>query len=126
MGSESYIFLVCLFFIFLLIPFIIPFNKWFVVFNITFQIISIISMFKLVMLSTSNQFTYTTLLAIISFITLIFPFSLSVLIRSYYIYYQKKASNCLLFGDFLMIIILSLLVMLSFCCGFILTSFLLK
>lgn len=126
MGSESYIFLGCLFFIFLLIPFIIPFNKGFVVFNIIFQIIAVISMLKLVMLSTSNQFTDTTLLAIISFITIIFPFSLSILIRFYYIYYQKKISNCLLFSDFLVMIILSLLVMSSFCCGFILTSFLLK
>lgn len=126
MGSESYIFLSCLFFIFLLIPFIIPFNKWFVMFNIIFQIISIITMFKLVMLSTSNQFTYTTLLAIISFITFIFPFSLSTLIRFYYIYYQKKTTNCLPFSDFLVIVLLSLLIMLSFCCGFILTSFLLK
>ncbi len=126
MGSESYIFLGCLFFIFLLVPFIIPLNKWFIMFSFIFHIISIIVMFRLVMLATFNQFTYTTMLAIITFMTCIFPFSLSLLSRFSYTYYQKKINKRSASPDNIIIIVSSFLAVFSFCCGFILTSFLFK
>ena len=126
MGSESYIFLGCLFFIFLLVPFIIPLNKWFIMFSFIFHIISIIVMFRLVMLATFNQFTYTKMLAIITFMTCIFPFSLSLLSRFSYTYYQKKINKRSASPDNIIIIVSSFLAVFSFCCGFILTSFLFK